>query len=231
MLRNESQALANRMRAFRPALFDYCMRMTGDVMKASSLVQDSCRALAESYSGGGRMESTEEIRAFLYREARILGADSWHADTAALKNPALAASDEIPELYRLDELLRAMPGAQREAILLVERYKFTPQVAAYIAGFDASRFDAALSGAWQYLLTRLPPGAVPVGLSGAASPIEKIPHHPAPPMENQMPVTNLSEIMDELALTRRGGGVMRWFWATIAITAAAGIYYWLMISA
>ncbi len=227
MLRNESQTLANRIRAFRPGLFDYCMRMTGDVMKATTLVQDACQALAESISGGGRIESAEDARAFLYREARILGVESWRADTVALRNPALSGEGAAPDLVRLDELLRALPGEQREAILLVERYKFSPQVAAHIAGFDASRFDAALSGAWQNLLTRLPPGAVPVASSGKRSPIERIPHHPAPALEHQIPVTNLGEIMEELASTRRASGMMRGFWVLLLVSATVAVYYWL----
>jgi len=227
MLRNESHTLATRIRAFRPGLFDYCMRMTGDVMKASALVQDACQALAESISGGGRIESSEDARAFLFREARILAAESWRAETPALRNPALAVDGARPDLVRLDELLRSLPGEQREAILLVERYKFPPQVAVHIAGFDAARFDAALSGAWQSLLKSLPPGAVPVGSSGKPSPIELIPNHPAPAMEHQMPVTNLGEIMEELASTRRASGVMRGFWIFLLVTAAAVTYYWL----
>lgn len=226
MLRTESQTLTARMKAFRPSLFDYCMRMTGDVMKAATLVQDSCQALAESVSGGGRMDSAEDVRAFLYREARILGAAAWHADTTALRNPALSGDGATHDLVRLDELLRSLPGDQREAILLVERYKFTPQVAAHIAGFDTAKFDAALSGAWQQLLTRLPPGAVPVGASGKKSPIELIPLHPAPAVENQLPVTNLGEIMEELASTRRASNMMRGFWMVVILTAAACIYYW-----
>jgi len=228
MRHSNSQVLMARLKEFRPGLFDYCMRMTGDAMKASGVVQDACAALVEVEveSGGGRMGTFDDIRAFLFREARVLARESWHADTAALRNPRLVPGQAEFALIRLDEIMRHLPGELREVILLVERYKFSPQVAAQIAGFEADRFDAALAAAWQHLLTRLPSGAVPVGSAGQAGPIERLPDYPEPAMEHQMPVTNLSEIMDELDSTRRGVG-MRSFWFLLFIFVVGAGYFWL----
>ena len=226
MLRNETQTLLAQMKEFCPGLFDYCMRMTGDMTKASELVQDACGALAETISGGGRMNLADDIRMFLFREARVLAGNGWHADTASLQNPGLVVGHSDLDLIRLDDVLRHLPGEQREAILLVERYKFAPQLAAQIAGRAMEDFDVALTGAWQNLLTRLPPGAVPVGSAGKAGPIERIPNHPAPVLESHMPVTNLSEIMEELEFTRRGVKLSRGFWVFLVLAAGgAAIFY------
>lgn len=226
MLRSNSQITMARLKEFKPSLFDYCMRMTGDAMKASGVVQHACAALVEVESGGARMGPFDDIRAFLFREARVLAGESWHADTAALRNPQLVPGQAEFALVRLDEIIRQLPGELREVILLVERYKFSPQVAAQIAGFEAERFDAALAAAWQQLLTKLPPGAVPVGSAGQPGPIERLPDYPEPAMEQQMPVTNLGEIMDELDSTRRGVGI-RGFWILFLILAVGAGYFWL----
>ncbi len=226
MLRGNSQVLMARFKQIRPALFDYCMRMTGDAMKASGIVQDACAALMEVESGGGRMDAFDDIRAFLFREARILARDSWHADTAVLRNPQLVSGQAEFALVRLEEIIRQLPGELREVILLVERYRFSPQVAAQIAGFEVAKFDGALAAAWQQMLIKLPPGAVPVGSAGLPGPIERLPDYPEPSMEHQMPVTNLGEIMEELDTTRRSVGV-RGFWIFLFFVAVGAGYFWL----
>ena len=226
MLRSDSQILSERVKEIRPGLFDYCMRMTGDAMKASGMVQDACAAMTEVAAEGGRMEVNEDVRAFLFREARVLGKEAWHADTTALRNPRLLPGQAEFALIRLDEVLRQLPAELREVILLVERYKFPPQMAAQIAGFDVKRFDSALSAAWRVLLTSLPPGAVPVGLGGSPGPIERLPDYPEPALEYQMPVTNLGEIMEGLESTRRRPGA-RGFWVLLFMVVAAAGYFWL----
>ncbi len=226
MLRSRSQVLTACLKEIRPGLFDYCMRMTGDAMKAAGIVRDACAALAEVEADGGRIGSFDDVRAFLFREARVLGRESWQADTAVLRNPQLLPGQAEFALVRLDEILRQLPGELREVILLVERYKFSPQVSAQICGFEVDRFDTALAAAWQQLLTKLPPGAVPVGSAGQRGPIERLPDHPEPATEHQMPVTNLGEIMDELDSSRRGVG-MRSFWVLLFIVAAVAGFLFL----
>jgi DNA-directed RNA polymerase specialized sigma24 family protein len=177
MAKSDVRALNSVLLDVQPSLFDYCMRMTGDVMKSSSLVDEASQALAEMLSGGGHMADTEDFRLLLFREARIKGGDAWHADTSLLQNPSLQR-DANPAQATLDMVLRQLSGKEREAILLVERYAFKPADASQIAGVEIEEFDGFLAMAWQMILSRLPPGAVPVAVAGRASPIELLPNHP-----------------------------------------------------
>lgn len=224
MARNDAKSLNPVLTEVSPSLFDYCMRMTGDIMKSSSLVQEASRSLAELLSGGGHMAGNEDFRLLLFREARSLAGQGWYADTSILLNPAMQANPNSAQA-KLDLILRQLPAREREAILLVERYRFQPADACQIAGLELEDFDAALALAWQKILTALPPGAVPVAAAGRASPIELLPNHPFPGGQHD-PVTNLSEIMSELESTRRGPGVMRQLaWILAAAGIAAGIWY------
>lgn len=224
MPRNDARSLNPVLVEVRPSLFDYCMRMTGDIMKSSTLVHEASCALAELLSGGGHMSGNDDFRLLLFREARALAGDDWHADTSILQNPALQVNAS-PAQAKLDLILRQLPAREREAILLVERYGFQAADACQIAGLQLEDFDVALAMAWQKILTALPPGAVPVAAAGRASPIELLPNHPLPGVELE-PVTNLSEIMSELESTRRGPGVVkRIIWLMVFAGITAGIWY------
>jgi DNA-directed RNA polymerase specialized sigma24 family protein len=224
MAKSELRILNSVLQDVQPSLFDYCMRMTGDVMKASALVDEASRSLAEMLSGGGHMADSNDFRLLLFREARLKGGDSWYADTSLLQNPSLQR-DSNPAQATLDMVLRQLSGKEREAILLVERFSFKPADASQIAGMELEDFDAFLALAWQKILTRLPPGAVPVAAAGRASPIELLPNHPFPGIERE-PVTNLSEIMSELESTRRGSGFFRRIALTLVIAGVvAAVWY------
>lgn len=239
MTSSESSAslAVKHMNSLRPVLFDYCVRMTGDLIASSGIVSKVCQGFEASHSEAHDGVPTD-IQLALFRECRVLGGNAWDADTSFLQNPGLdseklqvgSLSAAIPggtnnsaELWRLYHLLRSLPGRRREALLLVERYDFSPLQAADITGLSATEFDRELAAAWQALLTNLPPGAVPVAKAGIPGPIKAIPLFNDPVVAECEPVTNLSEIMDELNTARRfaGMGWVGWFWLLAAGAALA----------
>lgn len=223
------------MQTLRPVLFDFCVRMTGDLIASAAIVAKVCQEFMASHSEV-HDGVPSNIRATLFRECRLMAGESWYAETAFLQNPGIEDSRSETlypdprtgksgsDLGRLHELLRGLPGRRREALLLVERYDFSPIEAADIGGLGMTEFDKELAAAWQILLTSLPPGSVPVTKPGIPGPIKQIPLFSDPTTSENEPVTNLAEIMDELDHARRfaGFGWLGWIWFLIV----AGIVIW-----
>ncbi len=138
----DSAALYDILEGERGKLYDYMMRMTGQVSRSGDTIDEVYQSL-----GGEALElidSLTELRVCLYTTARKFSGDIWNADTAKLVNPLLEErtaksghgdilpsgdpmklpgaelipKQDRPMLIAVDRALRLMPGREREALLL-----------------------------------------------------------------------------------------------------------------
>jgi DNA-directed RNA polymerase specialized sigma24 family protein len=119
-------------------LFDYLMRMTGQVSKSAETATEAINALAPV---ADREESLQDLLVLLYKTARNFTIEIWNADTSRLENAAYEAilngrpDKTTVGLTTLEHVLRSLPPKQREILILHERFGFSPDEIAEITGY------------------------------------------------------------------------------------------------
>jgi len=165
----------------RHPLYDYLMRMTGQVSRSADTVDEVYLTLTEEVLE--TIDSAAELRVVMYTTARKFNADIWNADTSKLANLAL----ETPS--NLDRVLRSLPGREREVTILRSRARFTSAAVAEIMGIQASEADSLYTKALSTLQQEGGP------LEGeVASALQKMASHPVPERSSQRTM-NLSMVM------------------------------------
>jgi DNA-directed RNA polymerase specialized sigma24 family protein len=153
----------------RERLFDFLMRMTGQVSKS---VDTSIEASNVVGAVADNEESFQDFLIILYKTARNFAIDAWNADTSKLENaayrvgqPENAKSNEKQTvlLISLEHILRSLSPKQREILLLHERYGFAPDEVAEITGFGMSDVEEVFSQALSIVESAMPgnAGSVP----------------------------------------------------------------------
>jgi DNA-directed RNA polymerase specialized sigma24 family protein len=104
-------------------LFDYLMRMTGQVARSLDISEETI-AVVEDHAS--EVETLEDLLVLIYKTGRNFSQDIWNADTSKLENSSYnlqSSKDQLP-LVQLEVVLRSIPPEQKEIILLRERYGF-----------------------------------------------------------------------------------------------------------
>lgn len=216
----KSGALMQIFATERPRLFDYVMRMTAHVQKASETVTealDSLEPVADS------AESLDELMVIMFKTARNFAIDSWNVETSKLENNAYdgitSGGKDLQVLISVEHAVRSLSPHQREVLLLVERFWFAPEEVAEITGMSPSDVEVALSQA-QSIVEQVVSdihGKLHEMMGRLLGYIE--------PESDSLATQNLSLIMNDFKKTdRHGGGRSKWFWIGL-IAVFAGLAY------
>ena len=136
----QADALNAFLAAERDRLYDYVLRMTGQVSRAYETTDETMLSIE---SGAGDCETMEEFLTLLYKTARKYAADVWNADTSRLENEVYSrhSSKDAQSLLRLEKVVRMLPAPQREALLLRERLGFAMDEVAEIMGIPTPEVE------------------------------------------------------------------------------------------
>lgn len=192
-LEGDANALTDLLEGEREGLYDFLLRMTGQISRSAESVDEVFQSLDE--------ETLElygtypELRLCLYMTARKFNADIWNAETSRLMNqrleggPSEAKADaDRQALAAIDRLLRSLGGREREPVVLRYISGFEPLQIAEVMGLPAAEVDALLATGLRRLASGGAKADVVVPL------LTRMPRHELPPRSSQMTV-NLSVVM------------------------------------
>jgi RNA polymerase sigma factor (sigma-70 family) len=159
----------------RPALWDYCRRLTGSPWDAEDLVQDTLmRAFARL---GHFHQPLRDPRAYLFRMATNGWIDALRRARVTLdplepweEPPAGEDSDlRVRSTEALEHLVRHLPPRQRVALLLADAFDFRAGEIGAMLGVSEGAVKALLHRAREGL--RSAGGTDPSGISGPLAPL------------------------------------------------------------
>ena len=156
----DSEALESILSSEKERLFDFLMRMTGQLIGSTDA---STEAVNKMHALADKEDTLQDFLVLLYKTARGIAIEIWNADTSRLENSAydteeLGLKEKTKQIYlALEHVIRSLPAKQREVLLLHERLGFSPDEIAEITGYghsDVEEFfaqalgvtEAALSG-------------------------------------------------------------------------------------
>ncbi len=194
----DAGSMADLLEGERLGLYDYLLRMTGQISRSADTIDEVFQSLSEDSLEA--VEQYSELKVVLFVTARKFNADIWNADTARLSNAALeiperaATMDEKSLRERqaqalLDRTLRSMAGLEREVVCLTVRELFDASEISEIMGLPEHEVESRLASG----MTRLEAEYAPAGGRAQAA-LVKLPGHPMPPRSSQATV-NLSMVM------------------------------------
>jgi DNA-directed RNA polymerase specialized sigma24 family protein len=221
-------SLADLLEGERHGLYDYLMRMTGQISRSIDTIDEVFQSLTEETLE--TIDEYAELKVLLYTTARKFNADIWNAETSKLANAAFedpAKGQELDEKSLrerqgqalLDKAFRSLPGMEREALLLSARGQFDHGEIAEIMGIAEHQVEDKLAVAMAKV-----EGEYAATGGQAESALLRLPSHPIPPRSSQATV-NLSMVMQGIKtkpvglwspvriafLVLVGVGVILWF--------------------
>lgn len=216
----EVGALIDFVDGERLVLYDYLLRMTGQVNRSIDCIDDALQAMHEEALA--TVESAHELRLLLYATARRLVSDIWRADTSSLKNASLEASPsqlsaddvidrDLQGLRAVDKAFRALAGAEREAVSLRLRCGFEFNQMAQLMECSADAAEHLYLAGMQRIDAECPGLVV-----GPEASLERMPPHPLPERTSQATI-NLSMVMEGIKTKPEGLRSPRRIAAVLAI--------------
>lgn len=195
----DMQAFADLIQAERPLLYDYLMRMTGEVSRSLDTIDEVVQTLSE--------DAVEELRdplAFrllLFSNARRAAAGAWNAETPRLLNASLEQpphqdknEDHYIKEYQafraLDKALRNLPGREREVVILRSRGSLEFEHIADMLNTSADEAEGIFLSGMQKIDAEC--SGLVVGPEAA---LQRMPGHPLPDRGSQATI-NLSMVME-----------------------------------
>ena len=204
----DNDALDDLLESEKTRLFDFIMRMTGQVTRSSDTANETISAVIPvAYNE----ETLEDLLVVLYKTARNFSLDIWNADTSRLENGSYGAplagkfDKTSASLMALENIVRSLPPKQREILLLHERLGFSPDEIADITSYPIGDVEEIFAHAL---------GITESALAGDA---EKVPDymtrlHPFPvPVSEEQVTQNLSMVFKDLKKSSRStsGGFLK----------------------
>jgi DNA-directed RNA polymerase specialized sigma24 family protein len=216
--RGDMAALEAVIESESERLFDYLMRMTGQMSRSHETVLEVCqsvKAVADEH------EDLQEFLVVFYKTARKFSIDIWNADTSRLENSAYGApmgakpDKDFALMLALESIVRSLPPKQREILILHERLGFSPDEIAEITSYGMSDVEEIFAQAL---------GVAEAALTGDA---EKVPALmtkllPFPvPQSDDITTQNLSMVFKDLKKSSKStpGGVLKLLFWILAFAA------------
>lgn len=226
--KGDSGALIELLENERPGLYDYLMRMTGQVQKSCDTIEEVFLSLNDSLLS--EMQSFEDLRLLLYTTARKFNADIWNANTTMLENAAIGESQQGKPLD--EEALLSIKFEQDLDRGLRELKPFDREVAylRLVVGLALSDIADTLGN---------PVHAVEAAYDAAISSLEKatgrtredvedglhrITGHPVPPRSSHATV-NLSMVMEGIKTRPSGVRSAKKYIVLAVIVIVAGLWF------
>ena len=211
-------------------LFDYAMRMTGDINRSLDAIHEQFAQLNISHL-------SQCGSAFVFRQTLLLGLRDqlrsiWHRNTERLENAAYCsfmspetenlkaiARPEKSPAYEFDREFHQLPGMEREALWLRGRLQASLDEIAQMMSLNISDVERHLVHAL-FRLENKSYGLDPENL------VAHLPFHPLPAPESQV-MTELSQVMRGIEKSQKAP---RSFSRLIVLflTITAGIYFFWM---
>jgi DNA-directed RNA polymerase specialized sigma24 family protein len=132
------EALDVILNSEKDRLFDYVMRMTGQLSRSMATTEEVIGVVTPV---ADREETLQELLVLLYKTARNFTIEIWNADTSRLENSAYTANEagksakNSEDFLALEHVVRSLPPKQREILLLRERFGFSPDEIAELTGY------------------------------------------------------------------------------------------------
>lgn len=207
VLAGDRHALGDLISLEQPEIFDYLLRMTGEVNRSIEGFEQAVQELGQTQIQD--LPSAQALRAFLFKRSRRALFDIWNADTTRLTNAALEMpkGDERLDERRINALqaakaidrsLRALPGPEREAVLLRVRYGFEFAHISELMGISESEIESLSLLGMQRV-----DGECSGQVTGPEDTLQKMPAHPLPQRSVQSTV-NLSVVMEGIKAKPQG---------------------------
>lgn len=156
--RGDGVALLDLLEEERGPLFDYLLRMTGQVARSVETIDEVFMTLGRETLA--TVDTYSELRVCLFVTGRKFNADIWHADTSQLANLAFEVGGAVPKAtsapvdhlaQSLDRFIRGLPGVEREAIYLEAVAGFDNEERSEIMGRPAFELAEAAAKALKLL--------------------------------------------------------------------------------
>jgi DNA-directed RNA polymerase specialized sigma24 family protein len=202
------EALDLILNSEKDRLFDYVMRMTGQLSRSAATTEEVIGVVTPV---ADREETLQELLVLLYKTARNFTIEIWNADTSRLENSVYATVaggkpvKNAEDLLALEHVVRSLPAKQREILLLRERFGFSPDEIAELTGYATGDVEEIFAQA--------------LGITEAALPgfADRVPELMTKILGFQMPedasvvTQNLSMVFKDLKKSSRStpGGWMR----------------------
>ena len=190
------RALQELFAAERADLFDYLMRMTGQVSKSTDTIDELLSGLDDQSLKD--IQTYSELRLMLFSTVRRFNSDAWNVDTSRLINAALetdgagdAARRDRVIILAVDRALRGLGAREREVVILRARARFEFPGVAAIAGIGERQAELSYADALSRLDHECP------GAAKLEEIIEMLPNHPEPLRSSQRTI-NLSMVMNDI---------------------------------
>jgi RNA polymerase sigma factor (sigma-70 family) len=222
------RALSDLVDIERPELYEYLMRMTGEVSRSADTIDEVVQSVSDEALH--ELNTPLELRMLLYATARRLSADIWNADTSRLKNAALEqaadgdAASEQPLRERqaylaLDKALRNLGGREREVVTLRSRCNFEFYEIGDLLGLSADAAEQVFLSGMQRVDAECSGAVV-----GPESALQRMPAHPLPERTSQATM-NLSMVMEGIKTKPVGLRSPARLLAFAAVLVFAAAYY------
>ncbi len=204
----DDDALEELLQSEKNRLFDYIMRMTGQLSRSLDATTETINVVMPV---ADHEESLEDLLVVLYKTARNFSLDIWNADTSRLENSAYGTSNvdkgdkSISSLLALEHIIRSLPPKQREILILHERLGFSPDEIADITSYPVGEVEEIFAQAL---------GVTEAALTGDAEKVPefmtKIYSFPIPEADEQV-TQNLSMVFKDLKKSSKStpGGVLK----------------------
>lgn len=146
----DPEALEAVIASEKERLFDYLMRMTGQLSRSMEIMQETISGVTNV---GDQEETLAGFFVLFYRTARSFAMEIWNAETPKLENSAYADPDSglseriTIQLIEIERVLRSLPAKQREILLLSLRYEFDLSEVSTITGYPEDDVEELLSQA------------------------------------------------------------------------------------
>jgi DNA-directed RNA polymerase specialized sigma24 family protein len=216
-------ALYEALTREQPVIYDYLMRMTGQVERSRDTLSEVGQVISNVPM---RLSDTRRFRLQLFTTSRSFVGDIWNADTSNLLNNGFLALKDPPhpklkDFTLLDEELRKLPGQMRETVLLFLKYKFDLPTTATIIGLTPTATENVYHQGIDRLSERTKINAMMI-----EELIPQLPNHHIPPSAEHHTL-DLSVMIKDIRSSRLSWrGRKLWVIMAILISIFLSLGYW-----
>jgi RNA polymerase sigma factor (sigma-70 family) len=195
----DASALVEILESERQNIYDYMMRMTGQVQKSAETIEEVYISLNEGVLT--ELQAYEDLRLLLYTTTRKFSADIWNANTSMLENSGILADVDADPLgeeglrqlklqQELDRGIRVLKAFEREVVYLRLVVGMAFSEIADVVGNSQDAVEKAYSSAINELSE-----SIGKSQDEIEDGLHRISKHPMPPRSSPATV-NLSMVME-----------------------------------